>query len=396
MDPEGAVVTHWLHWFDNPSFDGPGATIPLPSTARVARAHGLTPHLRLRTWNFDEPSRDGRPAPRCAGVCQASAPRRLGGRDRRPDRGPRRALVRRQPGRIRPPVRRRLVAAGTLKPLNPASAPTPTSPGPIPSDVARVEDRTFICSSARKTPARPTTGCAPRRCASTLRRLSSTAACAAARCTSCRSRWGRSARRSRISACELSDQPVRRGQHADHDAHGPRGARRARRDGEFVPCVHSVGAPLAAGQKDVPWPCNDDRSTSSISPRRARSGASARATAATRCSARSASRCASPRSMGRDEGWLAEHMLILGVESPAGPQVPRRGGVPVRLRQDQLRDADPAAGFEGWKVTTIGDDIAWIKPGPRRPAARDQSRGRLLRRRAGHERQDQSELRWRR
>ena len=67
--------------------------------------------------------------------------------------------------------------------------------------------------------------------------------------------------------------------------------------------------------------------------------------------------------MGRDQGWLAEHMLILGVTNPRGQEVPRRRGLPQRLRQDQLRDADPARRFEGWKVTTIGDDIAWIKPG---------------------------------
>ena len=69
--------------------------------------------------------------------------------------------------------------------------------------------------------------------------------------------------------------------------------------------------------------------------------------------------------MARDEGWLAEHMLIMGVESPERREDLRRGGVPERLRQDELRDADPAArrSDEGWKVTTVGDDIAWIKPG---------------------------------
>jgi hypothetical protein len=82
-------------------------------------------------------------------------------------------------------------------------------------------------------------------------------------------------------------------------------------DGEFVPCVHSVGA-AGARREGRAWPCNDQVHRA-LSPRRARSGATARATAATRCSARSASRCASPRTMGRDQGWLAEHMLILGV-----------------------------------------------------------------------------------
>ena len=69
--------------------------------------------------------------------------------------------------------------------------------------------------------------------------------------------------------------------------------------------------------------------------------------------------------MARDEGWLAEHMLILGVEIARGREDLRRGRLPQRLRQDQLRHADPAArrSDEGWKVTTVGDDIAWIKPG---------------------------------
>ena len=89
-------------------------------------------------------------------------------------------------------------------------------------------------------------------------------------------------------------------------------------DGDFVPCLHSVGMPLEPGDARRAVALQRTRSTSSTSPRSARSGPSAPATAATRCSARSASRCASRRRSRRDEGWLAEHMLILGVESPEG------------------------------------------------------------------------------
>ena len=165
-----------------------------------------------------------------------------------------------------------------------------------PSDVARVEDRTFICSEqqgrrrpdqqlgrARGNAAHAATAC-------------STAACAGARCTSCRFRWGRSAARSRTSASSLPTAPtssstcgcMTRMGRAVFDVLGS--------DGAFVPCVHSVGAPLAAGaaRRRVALQQGPEVHRR-ISPRRARSGATARATAAMRCSARSASRCASPR-----------------------------------------------------------------------------------------------------
>ena len=189
---------------------------------------------------------------------------------------------------------------------------------------------------------------------------------------------------------------VRRRQHADHDPHGHARCSTCSGDGDFVPCLHSVGAPLEPGQARRAVAVQPEQQVHRPLPRGARDlVATAPATAATRCSARSASRCASPRCMARDEGWLAEHMLILGVEIARGREDLRRRRVPERLRQDQLRDADPAdSASRGWKVTTVGDDIAWIKPGAGRHALRDQPRGRLLRRRARHRRTRPTRTRW--